>query len=100
MNPPPPGYKVSISAATRELLTRLHQEAAGDGQRNQFLTALRTIFERLRTEPAILGEALFDLRELRFTVRLGVLLPLAVEFGVSPEQGIVFVRTFRYIPPA
>jgi hypothetical protein len=99
MNPPAPdpGFEVSISGATRELLVRLHGEAAADGRWAEFLTALRTISTRLRTDPVTFGEELFDLRGLRLTVKVAAVLPLVVEFGVYAERRLVFVRTFRYI---
>ena len=100
MNPPEPDFEVSISGATRELLIRLHGEATANGLRAEFLAALRTISERLRHEPVTFGEELFDLRALQLNVKIGIILPLAVEFGVYQQRRIVFVRSFRYIPPA
>jgi hypothetical protein len=96
---PGPEFEVSISGAVRERLVRAHDEAAAAGKRAEFLAALRTVSERLRTDPATFGEELFDLRALRLTVRVAAVLPLAVEFGVYVERRLVFVRTFRYIPP-
>jgi hypothetical protein len=100
MNPPPgPDFQVAISAATRELLVRLRDEAARDGRRDEFLAALRHVSTQLRTDPVTYGEEVFDLRQLRLTVKVGVLLPLAVEFAAYPERRPVFVRTFRYVRP-
>jgi hypothetical protein len=102
MNPPSPGpgFEVSISGTTRELLVRLHDEATTDGRRAEFLTALRSISTRLQTDPVTFGEELFDLRGLQLTVKVAAVLPLAVEFGVYLERRLVFVRTFRYIRPS
>ena len=36
---------------------------------------------------------------LRLTVKLAVMLPIVVEFGVYPDRRMVFVRAFRYVPP-
>lgn len=100
MNPPGPDYEVAISAATRELLVRLHDEAARDGRRAEFLDALRTISARLRTDPVTFGEEVFDLPALQLTVKVGVVLPVAVEFAPYPARRLVFVRTFRYTRPS
>ena len=101
MNPPSdPGFQVSISGATRELLVRLRDQATRAAQRDEFLRALRTISERLRTDPVAFGEELFDLRALHLTVKVGIVLPVVVEFGVYVERRMVFVRTFRFVPPA
>ncbi len=45
------------------------------------------------------GEELFDLRGLRLTIKVGVVLPIAVEFGIYEERRQVFVRDFRYVSP-
>jgi hypothetical protein len=100
MNPSPtPDYNVPISGAIRELLIRLHDRAASDGQRDEFLSALRDISTKLKTEPVTFGEPLYDLHSLRLTVRLAVILPLSVEFAVYSDRRLVFIRDFRYIPP-
>jgi hypothetical protein len=93
------GYQVSISGAVRELLIRLTDTATASGLRDEFLAALRLISERLRTDPVSFGEEVFDLSGLRLTVKVGVVLPIAVEFAVYPDRRLVFVRTFRYVPP-
>ena len=98
MNPPSePPYQVALSGAIRELLVQLHESAAADGRRDEFLAALRNIDARLRTDPATFGEEVFDLLALQLTVRVGIVLPLAVEFAVYPQQRFVYIRTFRYI---
>ncbi len=100
MTPPPgPDYDVPISGATRELLTRLHSHAVSDGRGDEFLTALRTISARLRTDPVTFGEEVFDLPALRLTVKVGVVLPVVAEFAVYPDRRLVFIRTFRYVAP-
>jgi hypothetical protein len=100
MSPSPsPGFEVSISVATRERIRQLHDLAAADGRRDQFLSALRSITERLKRDPMSFGEELFDLRGLRLTIKVGVVLPIAVEFGIYEERRQVFVRDFRYVSP-
>ena len=101
MNPPTgPEYDVPISGAVRDLLVRLHDEAAADGRRTEFLTALKSISRRLRTDPAGFGEELFDLRALHLTINVAVVYPLVVEFGIYEDRRLVFIRTFRYVTPA
>lgn len=100
MNPTPePDFEVSISGAVRDLLSRLRDQADDAGQRDQFLAALRTITTRLRRDPLAFGEEVFELRALRLTVKVGVVLPVAVEFAIYPDRRLVFVRTFRYVSP-
>jgi hypothetical protein len=100
MNPSPtPEYNVPISGVIRELLIRLHDRAASDGQRNEFLSALRVITAKLKTDPLDFGESLYDLHSLHLTVKIGLTLPLAVEFAAYVDRRLVFIRDFRYIPP-
>lgn len=94
-----PGFDVSISEATRERVRQLHDFAAADGRRDQFLAALRSIIERLTHDPSSFGEEVFDLRGLRLTIKVGVVLPIAVEFGIYEAKRQVFVRDFRYFRP-
>jgi hypothetical protein len=96
---PPGDFEVSISGATRDLLFRLRERATAAGLRDEFLAALRTILTRLRTDPTDYGEEVFDLRVLQLTIKVGVELPVAVEFGVYPDRRQVLVRTFRFVPP-
>jgi hypothetical protein len=103
MNPPAdpgPGFSVSISTATAELLRQLHDQAAADGLRDRFLAALQRITDRLSADPVSFGEELFDLPAMHLTLKVAVVLPIAVEFGVYLDRRMVFVRTFRYLPPA
>jgi len=90
-------YTVSMSAATRELLLRLHEQAHGDGRVAEFVNALARINERLRASPTDFGEELFDLHAMNLTVKLAVVLPIVVEFGVYSDRRVVFIRSFRYV---
>lgn len=96
---PPGNYEVSISGATRELIVRLYDTAATAGLRSEFLAALRTVLARLRIDPINFGEEVLDLRVMRLTIKVGVVLPVAVEFGIYPARRLVLVRTFRFVPP-
>jgi hypothetical protein len=89
-----------MSAITAEVLRQLSDVAVANGQKDAFISALRHIDDRLQNDPIAFGEELFDLRHHRGVVKLAVRLPIAVEFGVFPEQRIVAVRSFRYVAPA
>lgn len=99
MNPTGPGYVVSISPAVRERLRQLSGLAAADGRIEQFLTALRTVLQRLQDAPTEFGEELYDLHAMRLTVRVGVVLPIAVEFSIHPTHRVVFATSFQYVVP-
>jgi hypothetical protein len=96
---PDPAFRVPLSGAVATLLRRLHDEAAEDGRRDAFLSALRTITNRLRTDPNVFGEEHYNLPGLGLTVRVAVVLPLSVKFTVHPGRRLVTVGTFRYVQP-
>lgn len=99
---PSPGsdpFRLSMSPMTAERIRRLSDLAAADHQMDAFITALRHIDSRLRNDPLNFGEELFDLRQYPATVKLAVRLPIAIEFGVFPEQRIVLIRSFDYLKP-
>jgi hypothetical protein len=77
----------------------LHDEALRDGRRDEFLTALREIATRLRDNPIGFGEEVYNLPTLRLTVKVGIVLPVVVEFACYPDRRLVFVRTARYLRP-
>ena len=92
-----PGYEVPLSGAIQELLFRLLNKADADGRRFEFLAAFKAVAQRLCTEPETFGEEVFDLAALHLTIKVGVILPLVVEFGVHSEKRLVIIRTFRYV---
>jgi hypothetical protein len=61
----------------------LGREAAG---------ALRELIARLGTDPRTLGEPLFQLPRARLTVRVAVVLPVAVDYAVHDDARFVVVR--------
>ena len=92
-------FRVSMSAAVAERLRLLSDEVAAAGQLAAFIEALRRIDSRLKVDPIGFGEELFNLRIHGGTVRLAVRLPIAVEFGIYPQQRVVLIRSFRYLAP-
>ena len=91
------GYEVPLSGAMQELLFRLVNEADADGLRSEFLAAFKTISQLLCMDPESFGEEVFDLAALHLTIKVGVILPLAVEFGVHSSRRLVIIRSFRYV---
>lgn len=92
-------FRVPITGALRERLIQIGEEARAAGLHKQFLASIRMVSDRLRFNPLQFGEEIFDLKALKLTVRVGVALPVAVEFGVYLEQHLVIVRSFRFVPP-
>ncbi len=46
-------------------------------------------------DPITCGEEVFDLQVLHLPVKVGIILPIAAEFAVYPERGLVFIRIFQ-----
>jgi hypothetical protein len=101
MNPPGEApWTISCSKVVLDALREVRRSAHQGGIEPQFLAALREINDRLRFDPHIFGEPYKELRAARLQLRLGVIGPLSVVFGVHEEQHVVFVRGFVLLPPA
>jgi len=61
------------------------------------LTALRRIYERLEQDPDSIGEPLYRLPGLRMRVRTVVVAPLVVDYAVSEDRPLVFIKLVRLL---
>ncbi len=98
MSPDPP-FDVPISGAVAAAVRRLHALAVRDGRRDEFLSAFRTITARPRAAADTAGEELYDLPRLGQTVRVVIVLPLSVVYGVHHGQRLVTISSVRYARP-
>jgi hypothetical protein len=62
-----------------------------------FLTALRQIVQRLRTDPLTFGEPQYGLPALHLVVRHAIVAPLVVDYAVHTERPLVFIRGFKLL---
>ncbi|MCI0455400.1 MAG: hypothetical protein L0Z62_00285 [Gemmataceae bacterium] len=90
-------YDVRLSAQTKAVLKRLHQEAMQRGAGHAFLAACRQIMERLTNDPLTFGEPLYRLPALQLAVRHAAVLPLVVDYAVHEHRPIVFIRGFKVL---
>ena len=88
-------YEVLCSLAIAQQIKALQEEASAQGRGAQFLRALRSIARHLTYDPNSFGEALYRLPALRTDVRIGVVLPLSIDFAVSEERQIVFIKSIK-----
>jgi hypothetical protein len=86
----PAPYRVSYSGRVRDRLLELAAEARSRGDGEAFLAALREFDRRLRVYPQF-GDPLTDLRAEAGQVRLGVVPPLAMRYGVLEAKRVVLV---------
>lgn len=90
-------YEVRASERTRADLKQHQRQAAKTGIGEHFLSALRVIGERLRTDPLIFGEPQYRLPALKLSVRQAVVAPVVVDYAVHEERPIVFIRGFKVL---
>jgi hypothetical protein len=62
--------------------------------------AWKRIIRRLQDDPFEFGEELYDFKALGLQVRMGVHLPLVVQFGADRKNRLVIIQTAAVIEPA
>lgn len=86
------GFVVSLSKAVDKVLRKLFRTAIARGQGKAFVAAYQRIFLGLRKDPASLGEICYRLPHLRLEVRTVVVAPLVIDFAISEEHHIVYIK--------
>jgi len=90
-------FHVALSEKSKGILKAQHRKAALAGTGNKFISSLRQVHDRLRTDPKDFGEPLYRLPALRLTVFQAVVAPLVVIYGVHEEKSLVLVQTFKIL---
>ena len=94
----PRPYQVSLSGRVYDRLLELAAVARERGDGEAFLAALREFRRRLSVYPQF-GDPLVDLREEAGQIRIGIVPPLAMRYGVLEEQRQVFVAALPVLLP-
>jgi hypothetical protein len=94
----PTPYRVTYSGRVRQRLLELADAARARGDGEAFLAALREFDRRLRVYPQF-GDPLSDLQAEVGQVRLGVVPPLAMRYGVLEERRMVLVAALPVLMP-
>jgi len=94
----PRPYRVSLSGRVYEKVRELAAEASARGDGAAFLAALREFHRRLRIYPQF-GDPLIDLRQAAGQIRIGIVPPLAMRYGVLEERRQVFVAALPVLLP-
>jgi len=90
-------YRVVSSDLFRQQVLASLADAVQAGTAQEFRTALRRIWDRLRSDPWNFGEAKYRLPALKLQVRQGAIRPVIVYYAVHEDWSIVFVRGFRVL---
>ena len=91
------GYQVHYSKAIGESIRQLQRQATRRGQGKAFLAAFRRIVRAPQRDPNAVGEPLYRLPNLRLNVRTVVIAPLAIDFAVSEDHPLVFIKSGRLL---
>lgn len=91
-------YQVSYSERVRGRLLELADAARQRGDGEAFVAALREFHRRLCVYPQF-GDPLVDLREHAGQVRIGIVPPLAMRYGVLEDRRQVFVAALPVLLP-
>src|SRR5579871_4872258 len=90
-------FQVHAYAVVLKRLRQLQRRATREGRGDLFLAALRQIHRQLQTNPTAFGEPLYRLPALGLEVRNASIRPLVVNFAVSAERALVFVKGARLL---
>lgn len=91
-------YDLSVSGWAYDRLQELVEAAKARGDGEEFLAALGEFHRRLRLYPQF-GDPLVDLLHEEGEIRLGVVPPLAMRYGVLEARRLVFVATRPVLMP-
>ena len=83
-------YEVNYSVRVEDTLAQLGRDALARGEGAQFVAALREFHWRLCIYPQF-GDPLMDLILEAGHIRLGIVSPLVMRYGVSEDTRTVFV---------
>ena len=90
-------YEVHLSRALANRMRQIQQQATREGRGTVVLAAFRQIVQRLQSDPLDFGEPLYRLQALRLQIRHGAVLPLFVDFAVSEDRPLVFIKGVRLL---
>ena len=91
-------YLVSLSGRVYDRVRELAAEAKDRGDGEAFLAALREFYRRLQIYPQF-GDPLIDLQQQAGQIRIGIVPPLAMRYGVLEERRKVFVAALPVLLP-
>jgi hypothetical protein len=98
-SPGVPPYRVVYSGLCRAQTTQLLTRAAAKGRFAEMARVVREIHTRLEWIPLDFGDPFRDLVHLGIQVRIGIIPPLVVTFGVDEARRIVHViLPFKLLP--
>ena len=95
---PPVPYTVDYSSFVLQHFRRLAQEASARGDGPAFVAALREFHRRLELFPQF-GDPIMDLSTEEGQIRLGIIRPLAMRYGVCEARRLVLCAALPVLLP-
>jgi hypothetical protein len=93
----PRRYQVQCSKVVANSLRLLHRRASHLGQANASIAALRRIVRAIQENARTVGEPLYQLPAVRLQVRPIVIAPVVIDFAVSDDSAIVYIKSGRLL---
>jgi hypothetical protein len=90
-------FTLHHSGAIAAAIRRLHRRAWRQGRGTAVTRALRQIVRRLQLDPFHVGEPAYRLPGLRLHVRSVIVRPLVVDFAVSEDHPVVFIKGVKLL---
>jgi hypothetical protein len=94
----PEPYDVSMSSRVYDKLRDLAFIATERGDGEAYVKALREFFRRLKVYPQF-GDPLIELQQEHGQIRIGIIPPLAMRYGVLEHRRKVFVAALPVLLP-
>jgi hypothetical protein len=94
----PKRYQLTISDHVSDIIVSLARQAKARGDGETFLTSLKEFKHRLLVYPQF-GDPLLDLQREVGQLRIGIIPPIAMRYGVLEERRMVFVAAPPILMP-
>ena len=90
-------FKVVPVGTVKADLRRFHKQMMEQGEGTAFLDVLKQIAARLQKDPHGFGETLYRLPAVKLMIHQGVLIPLAVTYGIHDDLPLVLIRVVKLL---
>lgn len=90
-----PPYQISSIGHVDKNIRRFQRQASRQGRGEQFLTALKYIYQQLQNDPHALGDPVYRLSSLRLQIYICSLRPLVMYYAVHEDRPLVFITDVK-----
>jgi hypothetical protein len=90
-------YRVHLSGLTAKGVRQIQRRATREGRGREVIEAFREAIKRLKRDPMNFGEPAYRLPALRLYVRRAAIRPLLIDFAVSEDWLLVFIKGVKLL---